>query len=254
MLLIFIRIHTFTLKNGRTLMKISKELIEKYHRDECTAEERGWVEEWLFSAEADDELVLPAGEDKAIHQQEIWNGLSDLFAEKGEESAVPVVISQPGVQAATPPAGRQAPKKRATYALWYRSVAAAAIFGLLGISWYIIRSKVEPHLVTVDNTSSFDVRYLDSNGYGIAVGPNTEAKINYHTGFIDFSGSLMISPKEDIELIFHGDKEKVSFKMGQTYIILKDKKGGDKIIVVNERNLLDLPPVIQKRVTTEFNI
>jgi hypothetical protein len=214
-------------------MKISKELIEKYHRDECSATERGWVEEWLFSGEADDELELPEGEDKYAHQQEIWNGLSGLFPESAE---------------------RVTEKRGLTYAVWYRSVAAVLIIGLLGLSLYIIPSQLQPQQVTVDNTSSFDVRYLDYHGYDIAVGPNTEAIINYRTGFIDFSGSLMISPKQDIELIFHGDKEKVSFKMGQTYIILKDKRGTDRMIVINERNLLDLPPVIQKRVSNEFNI
>ncbi|MET1055564.1 MAG: hypothetical protein ABWY16_09665 [Pedobacter sp.] len=223
-------------------MKISKELIERYHRDECTATERGWVEEWLFSADAEDELMLPDGEDKLEHQKEIWNGLSGIFTET-DEMSLPQHPEIPEVR-----------KKMVSYALWYRSIAAVLVFCLIGISLFLIPSQLQPHLITVDNTSSFDVRYLDSNGYDIAVGPNTAAKINYRTGFIDFSGSLMISAKEDVELIFHGDKEKVSFKMGQTYIILKDKKGKDKIIVVNERNLLDLPPVIQKRVTTEFNI
>jgi len=221
-------------------MKISKELLEKYHRNECTAAERGWVEEWLFSEDADDELILPDGEDKEAHKKEIWNELMDILPEKSGE--VFVQQHNPGLES---------PSK---YALWQRSIAAALVLGLLITVFYAIPSKMQPHLVTVDNTSSFDVKYLDSSGYDIAVGPNTEASINYHTGIIDFSGSLMISPKRDIRLIFHGDKQKMDFKMGETYIILRDKTENDKMIVVNERNLLDLPPVIQKHIVNQFNI
>jgi len=228
-------------------MKISKELIEKYHQDRCTATERGFVEEWLFSGESEDELLLPVGENKEAHKDEIWNGLTGLFLQTAELEKLASGHSAPAKKVIVK-------KLMVSGTIWFRSIAATLIIGLLGISYFMIPAGLQPHTVTVDNTSSIDVKYLDSNGYNIAVGPNTEAEINYRTGFIDFSGSLMISPKEDIELIFHGDKDKVSFKMGQTYIILKDKKGRDKIIVVNERNLLDLPPVIQKRVTTEFNI
>ena len=43
-------------------MKISKELIEKYHHGHCTEEEKAAVEDWLLSDDADEtvEWSLPA--------------------------------------------------------------------------------------------------------------------------------------------------------------------------------------------------
>lgn len=67
-------------------MKISKELIEKYHRSECSTEESEAVEAWLFSGESDEALQLPLGENKAQHKAALWNEIEKIFP---EESAAP---------------------------------------------------------------------------------------------------------------------------------------------------------------------
>lgn len=64
----------------------------------------------------------------------------------------------------------------------------------------------------------------------------------------------MIHPKKDITLKFEGSQEQITFKAGQTYIILKGEDGNDKVIIVNEKNIMDLPPVLQKQITNEFKI
>jgi len=215
-------------------MKVNPLLIEKYHHGECTAEERRVVEEWLFDDTTDDQLVLPEGESKDDYKRDIWNGI---------ETILPVSAAAEKPASSTPAS-----------TVWPKAIAAILVAALLAIGFYQLPSSMQPHLIAVDNSSSMEVQHLDSRGYLITVGPKTQAKINYKTGVIDFSGSLLLSPKMDVELIFYGDDEKVSFKMGQTYILLKDKSGRDKMIVVNERNLLDLPPVIQKQVVNEFNI
>ncbi len=49
-------------------MEINRRLIEKYHLDECTEEERKLVEAWLFSTEIEDLAILPLNEDKLDHK------------------------------------------------------------------------------------------------------------------------------------------------------------------------------------------
>lgn len=69
-------------------MKISNELIEKYHRNECTQEEIDLVEAWLFSAESDEALQLPLGENKAEHKTIIWDEIEKILP---AENTAPVL-------------------------------------------------------------------------------------------------------------------------------------------------------------------
>lgn len=215
-------------------MKVSKELIEKYHSDNCTAEERDMVEAWLFSEESEEELELPFLENKADHKMEMWAEIqSALPQEKAQKTTI-------------------TPLKT-----WYKAIAACMILGLFGRGLYQFLSRDNipvAHHVSVNNTSSLEIKHIDSKGYQIAIGPNSLATINDHTGMIDFSGSILISPKRDIELMLEGSNEKYSFKMGQTYIAMNDKSGREKMIIVNERSLNDLPPALQKQLITQFNI
>lgn len=213
-------------------MNINQELIERYHRDECTEEERKAVESWLFADDSAEELELPVGENKAEHKTSIWNEIS------------PVISKDPL-------------NKSHSLSFWKGAIAASLVIGLIGFGFYqftLTTQNESPQFVSVDNTSAINVRHLDSKGYNISVGPNTFAKINYATGSVDLSGSMLISPKKDVELKFKGTDKKISLKMGQTYIILNGKTDEDKIIVVSERNLMDLPPVLQKQIINQFSI
>lgn len=210
-------------------MNINQELIERYHRDECTEAERRAVEDWLFADDSAEELYLPLNEDKAAHKAAIWNEIA------------PALPAQPAIK---------------NHSFWKGAIAASLVLGLIGIGFYQFASKGRndaPQLVSIDNTSAINVRHLDTKGYDISVGPNTSAKINYATGSVDLSGSMLISPKKDVELTFKGSNQKISLKMGQTYIILNGQTE-DKVIVVSERNLMDLPPVLQKQIINQFSI
>lgn len=214
-------------------MNINQELIERYHRDECTREECKAVEDWLFADDSVEELDLPIGENKAEHKASIWNEIT------------PVLPKQDSII------------KNHSFSFWKGAIAASLVLGLIGSVFYqfTLKTKNEsPQFVSIDNTSAINVRHLDSKGYNISVGPNTLAKINYATGSVDLSGSMLISPKKDVELKFKGTDKKISLKMGQTYIILNGKTDMDKIIVVSERNLMDLPPVLQKQIINQFSI
>ncbi|MNL38312.1 hypothetical protein D3C87_1605150 [compost metagenome] len=99
-----------------------------------------------------------------------------------------------------------------------------------------------------------EVRQVEASAYNISLGPNTSAKIDNNSGIVNLSGSLLISPKKDITLQFEGSEDNMVFKAGQTYIVLKGEDGNDKVIIINEKNIMDLPPVLQKQIINEFKI
>lgn len=219
-------------------MKISKELIEKYHRNECSAAETEAVEAWLFSGESDEALQLPVGEDKALHKAALWDEIEKVLP---EELPAPIPTKKPFYKSH----------------FWSGAIAATLVIGVLAVAGYYITAAKPANdvpMVMVNNNSSMHVKHVEASAYNISVGPNTSTKINNITGIIDLSGSLLISPKKDIALLFEGSSEKMIFKAGQTYIILKGEDGVDKIIVVNEKNIMDLPPVLQKQIINEFKI
>lgn len=218
-------------------MKISKELIEKYHRDECSKAESDAVEAWLFDEETTDTLELPEAESKLIHKDEMWNEIKSVLSESTVKNTKTIRLRSP---------------------YWQTAVAASLILGFLTVFTYqFISGDSGNELsdpISVNNTSKLEVRQIDSKGYNISIGPNTKARINYQTGIINFSGSILISPKKDIELTLTGGGGKMIFRMGQTYIAMNGKTGSDKAIIVSDRNLTDLPPALQKQLISHFNI
>lgn len=216
-------------------MKITKALIEKFHRDECSPEEKEYVQEWLFSEDSDELLSFDEAE-KELHKMEMWNEIKTILPKKEQPKPI---------------------QRAANFQFWRGAIAASIVFALLisGLALYQFNTKNEVlQWVDVDNTSGMQVKYVDSKDFKLSVGPNTSAKIDQLTGIVDLAGSLLIQPKEDFELEFTGATQKMSFKKGQTYIILKGKDGKDKVIIINEKNLIDLPPVIQKQINNEFKI
>lgn len=215
-------------------MAVNQELLERYHSNNCTPEERKLVEDWLFSAEVDDLEPLPFNTDKNKLKQNIWENIDT----DNEEELRPL-------------------KGRSNTYFMFKGAIAASLFIVLiaGFAYWLMgKTGRENDSLSLNNSSTQQVKHVDSKGYNVAVGPNTVARINNIAGVIDLSGSLLISPKKDIDLLFEGTKKKVTLKKGQTYIILKNKAGAESIIVVSERNLMDLPPVMQKQITTQFDI
>lgn len=225
-------------------MKIDKELLEKYHTKQCTTEESDAVEEWLFSAESEETLHLPAAESKVLHKLEIWKEIS-------------TVLPVPDQSVNVKPEHVLPVKRTLKMAFWSGAIAASLITGVVAtVAYYLIANTAAPltELVDINNTSPEKVRHFTSSGYTIAVGTNTSARIDNLTGAVDLSGSILICPKKDVELSFESSKEKIMFKKGQTYILLKGKDGNDKILIVDKKNLMDLPPVLQKQIIHEFDI
>ncbi|KEQ28495.1 hypothetical protein [Pedobacter antarcticus] len=217
------------------MIKITKELIERYHLDECTAEERTAVEQWLnddfFEEEIENkECTLPEN-----LQSDIWEEIRKTIPDHTSSTATK------------------------TIRLWPKLIAASIALVALSVLFFHNKKTVLPAYTSIRNSVSvnnntLNVKHIDDAGYSIAISPGTYANINYRNGLIDFTGSIIICAKRDIELNIKGINKKLKFKGGQTYIALLGKSPNDHTIVISTQNLMDLPPLLQKQVVNEFRI
>jgi len=218
-------------------MKIDRDLIDRYHRGACSPKEREAVEDWLFSAESDEVPELPEGESKEVHKAEMWQEIASILPEE-----------EPGL-----PLKKTGGKDR----FWTGAIAASLLAGVLSVGAYFMIDSRKEHaqpLVSVHNGSATQVRRMKYSGYDLSVGRNTSATIDNLTGDADLSGSLLISPKHDLELRFEGSSEPVTFSSGKTYVIMKNASDQGRVLIVTENNMMDLPPVLQKQIINEFDI
>lgn len=237
----------------KTAMKIDKELLEKYHSNQCTTEESAAVEEWLFSAESEEVLQLPLSECKAQHKLDIWKEIADVLPQREKPIQL---VKEPMQLVKELPVPAKPVKRTLKMAFWSGAIAASLVTGIVATAAYqlLYKENPTPELVNINNTTPEVIHHVSSGGYNIAVGTNTSARIDNVTGAVDLSGSMLISPKKDMSLSFDGTSNKIKFKKGQTYILLKGKDGTDKILIVDKKNLMDLPPVLQKQIIHEFDI
>lgn len=215
-------------------MEINEDILARYHLGTCTAAERKAVEEWLFSAETGEVEWEVLGEEKAAVGKDMWADIETILPK-------PAIIK---------------PKSN-TYFMWKGAIAASLFIGCAGmIICFLLANKpaAQADFIHLNNPSAFAVKRIDSKDYDLSIGPNTVAKLNHANGLIYLKGSILISPKEEINLVFDGTNKKVTLQKGQTYIILKNATGAKSIVVITERNLINLPPVMQKQLTTQFGI
>lgn len=217
-------------------MKVNKALIEKYHRQECSPAEVEAVEEWLFTETTDEIFELPKGEDKLDLSQAMWQDISNILPQ-------------------------DRPKTKSflsNHIFWSGAAAATLTLGMIILGWYLLwhpnSNNTEPHLITINNSSPVETKHIQSVGYSIEVGPNTSASIYNKQKILYFTGSIVLRPNKDIELSVGKNQQKASFKAGQTYILFKDIEDKGNLLIINEKNLMDIPPVLQKTISTQFKI
>lgn len=225
-------------------MEVTKRLIEKYHLDLCSREERKAVEEWLMSdvldTEINPELEFHENSDKA----EIWNGISEIL----------------------PPKQAEVKKHR----LWhyaspiFMGIAASTIGIVIGLFLWNRISQYQPTIArTTENSSN---KMIQTAALNITLGQKSKADIHSSAltpdGNINFCGAILIHSKKDVELTLNGTcanpingTETISFKKGQTYIAVNyNFKNENELIIVDERNISNLPPILQKEILKQFNI
>lgn len=223
-------------------MTVSKELIEKYHKGECTPEESAMVENWLLDDDIEIEIFLPKNLQKEDAKAEMWQNIaSSLPSSKGKNKFS--IINFSGLNP-------------------YNLVAAASVLLLIGFSFLMLKINKKESIVTSINASLSENKEIDSKDYTISLGPESNARIDANTGLIDFCGTILISPKKDIDLSFKDictttkrNTGKMNFKKGETYIALNYRnKKDNELIVMDEKLLMGLPPIVKRQIMDQFNI
>jgi hypothetical protein len=223
-------------------MKISKELIEKYHDGNCSDEEIRVVENWLSDENEEEDLLLP-DEIKVKHRDEMWDEVASVLPEKKKETKI---ISFKKIEP-----------------VW-RVAAAALIIGLLGIAVYNLKnSSSDSAIIVINNTSETVNKDLNEQAYNISIGPKSNIEINNETGIIDFCGAVMINPKRDIEFTIQGTcanakdgSEKMTLKKGLNYIALNYSSAtkANEVIILEQGSLTGLPPLMKRQLLHQFDI
>ncbi|REA58042.1 hypothetical protein DSL64_21905 [Dyadobacter luteus] len=228
-------------------MKVTRELIEKYHAGKCTPEEMLMVEEWLLDDEAEEEFIAPKATDRKTLRDAIWE---DLQAEIKSFEPEKTSISKSSFSVRSIP-------------FWKLAVAAAAVF-ILGTFLYNSKQQASVDEVFVlKNSSDTTNKNVSESLYTISLAPKSNIEIDNSTGNIDFCGAVLINPKRDIEFTIQGtcaapdeQKEKLFLKKGQNYIALNynSPENENEMIILEEGSLTSLPPVVKRQLMEQFNI
>ncbi|SEJ27716.1 hypothetical protein SAMN04487995_3916 [Dyadobacter koreensis] len=218
-------------------MEVSKELIEKYHSGKCSPEESAMVENWLLDDDSEFETALPENLNKEKVKAEMWDEISSSLPSANHK----IVNSRQG---------------------WLYFAAAASIVILLTVSIFEFKPHNKKAVLSSANIPVSTNKEIHSSDYTISLAPESNASINSESGLIDFCGAILISPKKDILLSFNdvcdntkSNTGKMNFKKGETYIALNfGNKKDNELIVMDEKLLMGLPPMVKRQIMDQFNI
>ncbi|MCF0071217.1 hypothetical protein LZD49_12115 [Dyadobacter sp. CY261] len=230
-------------------MKISKELIEKYHHGRCTEVEKTAVEDWLLNDDAEETVSWESPQERMTLKAEMWNDISGVLPES-QSNLTPKI-------------------KHTIVRSFWKPAMAACLLAVLGTVLYSVqRESVNEEVISLDNISGTRNKDLHEKGFTLSIAPKSNVAINSKTGIMDFCGAVLINPKEDIKLTIQGscanptqNRETVSMKKGQNYIALNyggNTQSGEastgEVIVVEEGAMVSLPPLVLKQLMHQFNI
>lgn len=225
-------------------MKVSKELIEKYHRGECSEEEKYWVEEWLFDDQSTEELILPVLDDKEEHKQTIWAGIAPALASVSEKGQRQNRVLSGGTLLR----------------------GAASVIMMLLSGWWLWSHQLNAdtqRILEASNISDIDNRNINSRLYTLSLGPNSNVRIDSRQELMELCGTLAFTPNEDVTMRIIGECPKgispqtvVELKGGLNYIAFsyQNTEAYTELIVVEQNQLNILPSFIQKQLISQFKI
>lgn len=217
-------------------MKVSKDLLERYHQGLCSPDEQKTVEQWLLDDDDDSHFPdhLP---DKNLVKEEIWQQVQSdtIMADPSDLSTIV----------------RKKPKK--TY--W----AAAAAIVLLVTSLFVFRNGKGPDSTVVQSRK---MKGLNTELFDIEFGNESRATFDRENEMVDFCGIIKITPKKSMKLSFSnycGNHEELKREMhvtgGTTYFALDLKNNHHtELLVMNEDLLFELPPLLRNSLIKQFGI
>lgn len=223
-------------------MRVSKELIEKYHNGLCTPDEITLVENWLLDDDDEHLPPLPESFNKQTAKAEMWEEISEVLPSSQKKFSIGSIYLS---------------KEK-----WTNFAAAASVLLVLTAAYLVFIQNTQQVIITSVNASLSDNKEIDARDYTISLGPESNARIDASSGLIDFCGTMLISPKKDIFLSVNDmcttsthNTEKMTFKKGETYIALNYRnKHTNEVVVMEEKLLMGLPPVVKRQIMDQFNI
>ena len=223
-------------------MRVSKELIDKYHDGKCTPEEMAMVEHWLMNDDMPAD-IFPENVDKEALKEEIWQEVSSVLPSNKKYKTDYI------------------PRKF----IWTGAVAASF---LICLSYYILNDKDTDYkkttasIINSTNHSATVNQEVLARDFTISLGPESNVRVNSSTGVVNFCGAMKFSPSKDIKLSFKDictnesvNSKQIGFKKGETYIALNYlNEQKNELIIMNENALMELPPLLKRQLMDQFNI
>lgn len=212
-------------------MKLSKALLDKYFRGECTAEEKELVEQWIDHGEA--ETSYPEEEIVEELQASVWTSLVEQHSELHSRSLTKKLWLTPLLKYA----------------------AGITLVLLSGGMFFLFGPRLFRHEFTAENVSSTSEKVIKTRKFDLLLAAQSKAHFESNcssTGKIDFCGQLQIKPQKDMRLEFTSScpaqtkaSQQVNCLKGKSYLAFHFDFKGTEIMVVDKDRIFDLPPRLQ---------
>lgn len=212
-------------------MDINKTLLEKYELGQCNDEEIAVVQKWL---ESEDWVDLELSEEvKPSIKEGMWRDIADVM----DKTPTPVSILKP---------------QNSFLKKYWSAVAAASIVLLIG-GYYSF--ALQKNGETTFQASNIEPRVVSftKDAFDMVLSTNSEASIDFEAGSIALTGDIMFRPKRDFVLQDERSNQAFNFKSGEVYFV-SDREEQKKLIIFSKKEMIFLPPAIQRKIKQQFHI
>ncbi|MBL1410763.1 hypothetical protein [Sphingobacterium faecale] len=213
-------------------MDISKSLLEKHELGQCNDEELATVQAWL-NAEDWGDLDLKKDVDETI-KDGMWADISSAVA---TPSIVQTLISPPRIS---------------TIKRYWWTAAAACFIMIIG-GYHCFYQPRKDFTVFQAANAEPSVISFSKDHFDVMLSPNSEANIDFESGNISLTGNIMLRPKRDFVLQDGRSNRSFNFKQGEVYFV-SEREEEKKLIILSKREMIFLPPVMQRRIKQQFHI
>ena len=221
------------------MIPVDKELLQKFHRGECTDEECAAVERWMLETDTKMDLVA---ENKMMEMEaRIWKNIEP------KEQVIPVADSIFG--------------RMFSYGL------AASLLLALGFGWLTLGNNTRSNEPLVYELNSNAQKTIEVRGLNFTLASNSNAVVSSNShgkqGDISFCGAVQITNNSgaDIEYIFESackksayTRKQITFQSGKTYIAVHNFYKTDEVIVMTKESFIEFSDAIPSDVKSEFSI
>ena len=209
-------------------MKITKDLLDRYARGECSPQEKKRVEMWLDSPESEFSISNQLFAQDKI-KNEVWESLIADHSELDPKHLNHIDRS-----------------------VWPFLKYAAAVAIFLGMATFFAKRLVPGQVVHLENETLKTKTYGSLNEFEITLAPNANATVKSRwlgkPNQVDFCGDLLIKPTQNINLSFQSNCDVADFKKGdklcfknRTYLTMTHNYLGGGILVVDTKKIRYLP-------------